>query len=229
MSKVIDIENSKNIDKTIRVRCKNCNSDTNHKILAGVQLNGKDYHSPEDYFGWKEEYEVAQCLGCENVVFHKTHEDEDSYYYDPELGCPVYNKSVNLYPKPEDRSHGIKDRHLLPPKLQRIYLETISSLNSGHTILAGIGIRAIVETVCKDQGTSSRDLFGRINELKDNGVLTDWGAQILHKLRALGNNAAHEVEPQSGEQLKLAFDVIDNLLHSVYILPEKAKQTFPSV
>jgi hypothetical protein len=58
------------------------------------------------------------------------------------------------------------------------------------------------------------------------GVLTQDGADILHKLRTLGNDAAHEVKPHSLQELGLAFDVVDHLLLGVYILPDHAKKTF---
>lgn len=52
------------------------------------------------------------------------------------------------------------------------------------------------------------------------------GVEILQKLRVLGNNAAHDVQKQNIEQLKLAFDVIDNIVHIVYVLPQKTAQVF---
>jgi hypothetical protein len=56
--------------------------------------------------------------------------------------------------------------------------------------------------------------------------LTKDGADILHKLRTLGNDAAHEVKPHSLQELGLAFDVVDYLLLGVFILPVNAKKTF---
>lgn len=80
--------------------------------------------------------------------------------------------------------------------------------------------------VCKDKNAAGGDLFAKINSLVVLGVLTKDGANILHKLRTLGNNAAHEVKPHTPKELGLAFDVVDHLLLGVYILPEHAKQTF---
>ncbi|MEC6907466.1 DUF4145 domain-containing protein [Photobacterium piscicola] len=229
MSRVIDLKNSSNVGKVVKITCSRCNGDRNHLVVSGTQVDGKDYHGPEDYFGWMEEYEVIQCQGCENIAFRKTYEDEESYHWDEETHTEVYYKSVKVFPKPDGRLHGIKDKHLLPNKLLRIYTETLESLNNDHTVISGIGIRAIVETVCKDQSTASSNLYERINELKASNILSTSGADILHKLRVLGNNAAHDVEPQNITQLKLAFDVIDNLLHSVYILPQQTDAAFPAI
>jgi hypothetical protein len=49
-------------------------------------------------------------------------------------------------------------------------------------------------------------------------------AEILHDLRFMGNKAAHEVKAHSTQELNLAFDVVEHLLKTVYILPEQAKR-----
>ena len=89
-----------------------------------------------------------------------------------------------------------------------------------------MGIRALVETICKDKQAKGKDLFNKINDLVTIGVLTSDGATILHKIRTLGNDAAHEVKPHKFEQLSLAMDVCEHLLQGVYILPDHTKETF---
>ena len=126
---------------------------------------------------------------------------------------------VDIYPNPEDGRDAIDYVHLLPSNLQLIYHETIKSINSGLAVLTGMGIRAIVETVCKDKNANEKDLYEKINGLEKQGVLTKKDADILHKLRTLGNEAAHEVKPHNNTTLTLALDVIDHLLKGVYILP----------
>lgn len=66
----------------------------------------------------------------------------------------------------------------------------------------------------------------KIDYLVKQGVLTTEGATILHKIRTLGNNAAHEVKPHDYVELGLALDVIDHLLQGVYILPYHANSNF---
>ena len=57
-------------------------------------------------------------------------------------------------------------------------------------------------------------------------ILTPVGADALHKLRTLGNKAAHEVEPHSIEQLNIAINVVEDLLRHVYILPKQVQLAF---
>jgi hypothetical protein len=108
-------------------------------------------------------------------------------------------------------------------KVGKIYKETHAALCSELPILAGIGIRAIIEAVCKDKKIKGRNLEEKIDALVAKGLTTPAGAKILHSLRFLGNDAAHEVKAHSTEELASALSVAEHLLQSVYILPGIAK------
>lgn len=221
----IEITKNSKVDQKVDVTCRECKRATKHLVFSDVRLKGSEDMGPHDYFMWYDEYQIVQCQGCETISFRKTHENSEDYHQTgPEdVEHTLY---VDLYPNPEEGRDTLEDDHLLPSNLQRIYSETIKSINAGQTVLTGIGIRAIVETVCKDKNSNGKDLYAKINDLVTQGVLTKDGADILHKLRTLGNEAAHEVKPHDNVQLGLALDVIDHLLQGVYILPYHAKAKF---
>jgi len=219
----IEIKQPNYIGEQFRMNCPTCKVETKYTIVSATTKNGKQseimFGQPEEdaYVQyWTEEYQVVQCNGCENLIFRLTSMNSEDMGPD---GPTIYTE---IYPNPEEGRTEVKDSHLLPNKLERIYTETLRSLNSNQPVLTGIGIRAIVETVCKDQNANGNNLFNKINDLKANKILTESGADILHKLRTLGNDSAHEVQPHTNVQLGLALDVIDNLLQSVYILPHHA-------
>ena len=54
-------------------------------------------------------------------------------------------------------------------------------------------------------------------------VLTKRNAAVLHKTRLLGNRSAHEAAASSDSELDVAFDIVENLLETVYIIPKKAE------
>jgi hypothetical protein len=58
------------------------------------------------------------------------------------------------------------------------------------------------------------------------GILTRAGAAILHKLRVLGNGAAHEVSPHATDRLKLGIEVAEHMLEGAHIYTIKVKRTF---
>ena len=110
--------------------------------------------------------------------------------------------------------------------MKKIYEETLQALNIQSPVLTGIGLRALVETVCKAKDASGKNLRKKIDNLVEKQVLTPNGADTLHKIRTLGNDATHEVKPHNEKQLGLAMDVVEHLLKEVYIFPKQVEVEF---
>jgi hypothetical protein len=105
-----------------------------------------------------------------------------------------------------------------------VYKETRSAICNKLRILAGVGLRAIVEAVCNEKNAEGKDLKARIDVLIALGLITKDGAVILHEIRLLGNAAAHEAKANTEPELHIALDVVEHLLSGVYILPKRAAQ-----
>lgn len=200
-----------------RISCTMCNNETAHRVVVSVEREGGD----RDY-RYAEWYEVVQCKGCGSLSFRKNQHNSEDWTVDDESGQGILDDHIEVYPPRAVGRRELADAHFVPYEVHRIYSETHRALCSDLRILAGIGIRIIVEAVCQDRQASGRTLGDKITDLVRLGVLTEDGARILHNLRSLGNAAAHEVKPHSLVTLNLAFDVIDHLLLGVYIIPAKA-------
>jgi Domain of unknown function (DUF4145) len=208
--------------RILEVPCIGCKHVTKHSVLASVDLAGEDAQYGVNF--WTN-HQLVQCRGCETISY-RICTGNDSEVEPDEDGELRPLESVDLYPSRSEGRIGIKDSHLLPVPTQLVYDETIKAMNNAQPVLAGIGIRALVETICKDKKAKGKDLSEKINNLVVLGVLTKEGADILHKIRTLGNASAHEVKPHTPKQLGLALDVCEHLLQGVYILPVHAKETF---
>jgi len=204
--------------KRLRSWCRNCRQETNHTLRESVEIQGTD----EGDVSYSTAYQVVQCLGCETLAFRSV--STNSEELDSETGQPY--ESIEIYPNYGHGRPALGDTHFLPKQLEKIYQETLDALNRNQPILCGIGVRAVIETVVQDRKAAGRNLSQQINALVKAGILTTEGAQILHKLRVLGNKAAHEVKAHRSEELALAMDVVEHLLKDVYILPEKTKKAF---
>jgi hypothetical protein len=201
-----------------RVPCAGCNNPTRHTVVASYDLMRE--FDGGDITEW-DSYQIVQCLGCEAVSFRlsrKSTEDFDITDGNEWTLCERYE----VYPPRAAGRAKLRDTRLLPYPVADIYEETHKALCSELPILAAIGIRALVEAVCAEQEAEGDNLRQKIDGLVEQGVLTKAGADILHQVRFLGNEAAHEVRRHNLETLSTAFDVAENLLQSVYILPEKA-------
>jgi hypothetical protein len=221
----LKIEIGNGVDQKLDVDCRLCHRTTKHIVLASADASGHEAMGPDDYFHWEAAHQIVQCMGCETLSFRRVTSDSESFV---QVDHDEYEQAqtIDVFPNPNEGRVSIPDAYLLPDHTGRIYSETMKALNSGQAVLCGIGVRALIETVCKDKKAAGKDLFAQINDLVIQGVLTKDGADILHKLRTLGNDAAHEVKPHTDKQLSLAMDVVEHLLLGVYILPVHAKATF---
>jgi len=134
-------------------------------------------------------------------------------------------ETIKYYPARMPAGNAI-DAYMLPRKVHDIYIETGLAIESEQYVLAGIGIRAIVETICKDKKAEGKSLYDQINSLVEMSIVTQEGADTLHKLRVLGNEAAHEVKSHNSQQLRLAMEIIEHMLDGTYVIPAKVKEVF---
>lgn len=215
------ISSDKYIGNQVKVSCARCAGITNHKIMKSVEETGWEELAPDYEIHWGATNQIIKCGGCDTVSFRVL--SSNSEEVGPDMEAIEHEQ---LFPSRSEGRQPLDDDHLLPSNLERIYRETISALNNKQPVLTGIGIRAIIETVSKEKNASGGNLVSKINDLVAKGVLTQEGADILHKLRVLGNNAAHEVKAHKPAELNLAIDVVEHLLQAVYILPFHAGRTF---
>ena len=218
------------------IHCYDCKKKTRHDILASVYEESETENgdaisngTPEHWEMWNHtNYEIIRCRGCEQIVFRTRNRFSENTEITPiddgfggrdYIDLPI--ESIHIYPR---KVGGISflDSRFLPEKLKKIHNETCSAIAYDNRVLAGIGLRAILETVCKDKGAAGRRLVDQIDDLVTKGFLSLKSAEIMHKIRFLGNKAAHEVEPESSENISLALEIIENLLRENYILAGKA-------
>lgn len=204
-----------------RALCEVCKIQQRHK----VEVSARSRWDSDEYTGITE-FEVIRCLNCDALSFRKESSNSEDHYYDHETDEYTAECSVDLYPNRTAGRFKIEGYGHLPPGVRATYDELILAMNGEQPILAGLAVRILIEMICKEQSATGKNLLAKIDDLKSKGVLTNAGADILHKLRSMGNDSAHEAKPSTAKQLTLAMDVVENLLQSVYIHPDEAKAAF---
>ena len=86
-------------EKRLQSSCVRCKSITNHKILVSADVRkdaekGDGYHEYIETFREWEEYQVIQCLGCNQKSFRQE-------YYDENMVLNNSDHDVCLYPNSE--------------------------------------------------------------------------------------------------------------------------------
>ncbi len=198
--------------------CENCNEETNHKVLYKKAVRINDSKSKIDE--QKEWYCVTQCAGCDThyfvlrTFFPGPGKDKKLHYYD--MHFPSEGESFNFI--------SFEDEAELPLMVSSLYKEVKATFNSGSPVLAGIGLRTLVEAICKQQNISGRNLKDKIISLHRNGQISTSELPILDKLREIGNFSAHEIKTFSMDKLSYALEIVNHVLRSIYILPKINKK-----
>jgi CheY-like chemotaxis protein len=217
--------------KVFDVLCVECKRPTKHAVMASLNKDGQAWNKTEEWsVEWTDYYQIVKCQGCETVTFrHTSWFSEDPHdEQSPE----------HLYPKRDANTVAAKPFTNVPTPLRRLYTEIVDAHNADSVTLCAGGLRALVEGICADRaiadgpvsvatsggGTQvirSSSLAGKIAGLHEKGLLTKHGADILHQLRFLGNEALHELAKPSPEELRLALNIIEHVLEQLYEIPEK--------
>lgn len=192
----------------LQLPCLRCNHPTWHEVVA----RGDSRIYMNDGASWSAEiYQVVRCPGCRTHSFMVS--DADSSL--PE----GTNTGWSLYPPRGDMTRPwLEGFHHLPSHLLPLYRETHDALRASQPILAAVGIRALVEAVCRHKRVSGRTLKQRIDALTARGILTPIDAAALHRTRFLGNRVAHQAAPASEAVLHAAMRIVDHLLASTYVI-----------
>lgn len=196
------------------VECRRCDKGTWHSTLALARDLDEDGDTRA-----LSDYEIIQCDGCRTMSFRSVWE----------LGLPGAAPGIseeNLYPPRRDRKarRALTGSRVLPERVRSIYSEAIRAMNNNLPVLAGIGVRALVESVCKHKRVPGANLQQRIDGLAAAGLLGSSEAKTLHRIRFLGNKAAHEMKQPTTAELSAGMDIAEHLLDTVYLLPKKARK-----
>lgn len=222
---MIKFNESKTENSKLSVKCNTCKRDTYHTVIRAVDYKLTYEAEPErvveDGLGLNGTAQIIVCDGCNTISFR------DQYFFSEDPG-----PNVSIYPPREEQS-AIDELYLrdeiyaVPHIVKTIYYETLSAIKRDSPTLAGIGLRAIIELVCKDKGINVRGIETKIDKLVEKGFLTCEGAEILHGIRIIGNEAAHDGKAPKRKQINAAMKIIDHLLLGIYIIPEEAADVLP--
>jgi len=207
-----------NNGKTIHSDCRVCCRSTRHDVLCFYEEQPRSEYYNETYL-----WQVVQCRGCDTVGFRLQNDDYEQISVDPD-GDAHHTIHISNYPRVLRDHVGLSDGIFWVPNLiAKVYRQTLSAYGEKAYVLASIGLRATIEAVCNHLKISGATLEKRIDQLFKGGYVSNEDKKRLHAIRFLGNDAAHEVKEPSEADLRVALEIVEHLLNSVFILARKAK------
>lgn len=205
--------------ESIRVRCVECGGEErNHDVIYDHEEHAVSSDGG-DISVWTH-YQIVKCKGCNTVRFRE-------FYYCTE-DLDTQGDLLECEVKTYERSGGnkyldnIKDH--IPSNIEKLYRETVQCFNARANTLAGGGLRATVEAICRDQKAKGKNLLERINALVGMDVLAKTQAELLQEERYIGNKALHEMKTPDDQDILDGLAIVEGLIKTVYVLPVHAER-----
>jgi len=207
----------------IRTHCNKCEKEINHIILMNYSESGEEIlNSDFDPFKGRidytadfiNDYQIIRCSGCDTISYRS------SIFFSAiqDIDCDGFREE--RYPTLIRRIK--KEFKYLPSILIQIYNEVIKSCNNDGFILCAAGIRAALEGICKDKDITGDNLKEKIENMREQGLLSLQHENIMNELRFLGNYALHELQKPTKEEVNAALDIIEHIFESLYEIEGKA-------
>jgi uncharacterized protein DUF4145 len=222
-------------DEKIEIYCNQCKGTTLHEALCHASKTFEaDANTESDVYFADYTWEVLLCRGCQAATFRETVITNENYYLNRTVA-----PTIHLFPPRNEHNLAVNPDLFayIPDNLFVIYREIIGSYNMGYYILCAMGLRALIEGMCADKGIKNgpvvRDngkierlsnLQGKIEGMTEKEFLTKGHSKTLHELRFLGNDAAHELDSPTFEELEIAIVIVEHTLENIYGLDRKAAE-----
>jgi hypothetical protein len=201
-----------------KIFCNTCKTSTNHALRARYAVRRHDYWEDDESVMHGYRYSLWSCAGCDEVTlqWEMGADETDEGFGENLIGegyFPTRQRDLIL---PEVFKN-------LNREMSELYNEVVTCFNEGCLLLCTIGLRTLIEGVCKDKGLKDGNLEhkvkGLIRLLPSLNMI-----EALHALRDFGNFATHELKALSRDDARIAIQVMEDLLNYFYDMDYKASR-----
>lgn len=198
--------------KMKRIKCPRCDQETNHLLKRTYSVGGQVKAEDGEVTGtFENTSSIYVCAGCGEVTFEWQINSDDGFEF-----VRQFAPWEIIVPKSKSFRH-------LSRELHAVYIEVIYCFQQDCFVLCTMGLRALLEGVCREKGIVGKDLKDKIDGL-EKFVPNPSLIEALHSFRFAGNDAAHDLQPLTKDEARLAIEVMEDLLNFLYELDHKASQ-----
>jgi hypothetical protein len=194
--------------------CNRCGHPTKHLVVAVRHFEA--WFEEEELEGGappdlEYEYAMLECGGCQSI----------SLRVDEMLGGTLF--STNFYPPRVAREKPAWSRDL-PIQIQSLLTEIYAALADDSRKLAVMGARAILDIVMTQKVGRLGTFQRRLKALEAKGYIGRANREILRASLDARGTAAQKAYAPTSDIVNEIMDIIENLLHAIYIVPKSLKK-----
>ena len=170
---------------------------------------------------------ALQCNGCHGGYFIEVEDNlgTDPHRYEGDIPSYQYFNIVSEYPRTIEK----ETPKYLPENIAKFYSQAIAALRGDNYDSSAIMSRKVLEvSVKKIHPEGKGNLYQRIEELADQGIITSELKDWAHIIREEGNESAHEEEPVTKEFAESIQSFTELFLLYVFTMPGMVKIKKPN-
>jgi len=201
-----------------RIHCNVCRQRTRHQRLCKtVDTETEELVGPGS-IDWVTTQEALQCCGCGMAVLRRT------------VVCDIDEWNTVQYFPPGVSRHPPSWRRECPTDMRDVLDEVYRSLDANNRRLPMMGARTLIDMLMVDEVGDVGTFTEKLKKLEGLGVISSRNREVLAVALDVGNAAAHRGHAPKADEVNAVMDIVENLLHAVYVLPKMAenlKKTTP--
>jgi hypothetical protein len=197
-----------------KIHCNECRQTTNHQLLLRRTHDGAD---DERGFRWRTIFDTLECAGCEEVTLRR------DFWFSEDEGS-----QVTYYP-PRASRWLPKWHHSLSPDMRGLLAEIYTALQAGSQRLAMMGARTAIEMAMVSKVGDHETFAKNLQAFQDGGYVSKTNREYLGTALEAGNATAHRGHSPTLQELDTVIDIVENLLHSVFVLGKPTAQLKASI
>jgi hypothetical protein len=220
---------------SVTFHCNTCGGHRNHTLLTEHVREWKEEVIYEEegelcgtYIGRKDVYILLRCCGCDSVSlkhesFSEAEEHPTIKTYPPRQfrQMPAWVQEIEDFV----RWKGDANFAFIPRLLKEIY----GSLYSEHRAVSAMGIRALLELIMIEKIGDRGSFRKNVEAFQNEGFISHLQRTLLDPTLEFGHASMHRNYAPKMTELIAALDITESLIHSLYILPDKAKSLSDAV
>lgn len=211
--------------------CSVCSARTQHNLVQDgptfrAKINTGSAKAPRE-IDFPRVHRIYRCCGCQNDTYFLMQLEHTFRVTSPGISQNAVWPVIVLHRHPR----FIPEVHNSVPKgIKRDLVEAEVCLAAGAPNAAGTMARRAVDEIVRLHKATGKDLYGRLEDLRKAGLISNELIDIAHRIRTAGRNGAHaEWQELTPEQARNALFLLKEMIRELYITPAERKQRLKSL
>lgn len=196
-----------------KIQCYHCGNKTLMNLISEQKVN---WDEGEGYYGYYK-YQIYNCPICNKPTVLQLYWDVSQVAEEPEGQLVDVIDEEVIFP-----TISFKDKYI-PDQIKKAYESALKTryIDSSVCLMA---LRRTLEIICKEKGAIGDNLWKKIEDLSNKGVLPPELKHASLITKKYGNIGAHENIDIASTELDRIIDFVKYIIEYLYILPGKIEE-----